>query len=184
MAARTLFVTNYNLAVPASTANIEASAAAISAVDGTRNQDTTLSFVAVIGGNDTTVAAAILGCSPIDTGATVATPGIAKVTAIVAVDDGQDIVRTVDVTVIGPPHTLTVAAAPSARYAVARRRRSRRPSRTRSARTSLSTRDSKPSRNAGGVLAARAPSPASPVRLSRLRARLLRPSTVSRPSTC
>jgi hypothetical protein len=113
MAARTLFVTNLNPAVPASAANVEASAAATSPVDGTRQQDTTISFVAVIGGDDTTVAAAILGCSPADTGATVATPGIAKVTAIIEVEDGQDIIRTVDVTVIGPPHTLTVAAAPS-----------------------------------------------------------------------
>jgi hypothetical protein len=111
-AARAIFAA-YNLNVAATATAIEDSAAAKAAVDGTRTQDTTVSFGVVFGGDDHTVAAAILGCGPADTGATVATPGEATITAVIAVDDGQDIVRTVKVTVIGPPHTLTVAAAPS-----------------------------------------------------------------------
>jgi hypothetical protein len=111
-AARAIFAA-YNVNVAASATAIDSSAAATAAVDGTRQADTTISFEATYGGDDHTVAAAIVGCSPTDTGATVATPGEVTVTAIIAVDDGQDIVRTVKIKVIGPPATLTVAAAPA-----------------------------------------------------------------------
>jgi hypothetical protein len=40
-------------------------------------------------------------------------PGKLTVTVIVSVEDGSDIVRTVELTVIGPPASITVAASPS-----------------------------------------------------------------------
>jgi hypothetical protein len=109
-AARTVFgALNRNYSPSAD--DIEKSAAATAAIDSTRQQDTVVSFVNTAG--DTTVAAAILGCNPADTGATPATPGVATITAVIEVDGGQDIVLRTTVTVVGPPASVTVAAAPS-----------------------------------------------------------------------
>lgn len=109
-AARTVF-NNYNVNVAQTGADIENSAAAGSAIDSSRNQDTVTSFVNTAG--DATVAAAILGCSPGDTGNTVASPGVATITAIIEVDSGQDIVKTINVSVVGPPASVTVSASPT-----------------------------------------------------------------------
>ena len=109
-AARTLFnALNRNFAPSADA--IENSDAAKAAVDTTRQQDTTVAFANTAG--DATIAAAILGCNPSDTGATPATPGVATITAVIEVEDGQDVVLRTTVTVIGPPASVTVAAAPS-----------------------------------------------------------------------
>jgi hypothetical protein len=91
--------------------DIEKSAAAVAALDSSRQQDTTKGFFIVAG--DKTVAAAVLGCNPSDTGATPATPGVATITAVIEVKGGQDIVLRTTVTVVGPPASVTVAAAPS-----------------------------------------------------------------------
>jgi hypothetical protein len=96
----------FNGAVPATAAAIEAHAASVSPVDSSRTADSTVSFVV---GEDT-FAAAILGCSPID--APGATPGVATITAIIQVE-GQDIVETARVTVVGPPFSMTISASPS-----------------------------------------------------------------------
>jgi hypothetical protein len=98
----------YNVSVSASAQAVEDSAAAKAAVDSTRNQDTVMAF----DGDGDTIAAAILGCGPADTG-TAATPGTATVTARIEVLDGQDIVLTSTVTVVGPPADLRVTAQPS-----------------------------------------------------------------------
>ncbi|HXH23462.1 MAG TPA: hypothetical protein VNN10_15695 [Dehalococcoidia bacterium] len=58
------------------------------------------------------MAAAILHCDP-HAGITTATPGVATVTACLEVPDAADICRTVTVTVIGPPASITVAASPT-----------------------------------------------------------------------
>lgn len=109
-AARTLF-NSYNLNVAQTGADIENSAAATAGLDSSRTQDTTVGFVNVAG--DATIAAAILGCSPADTGNTVASPGVATITAVIEVDGGLDIVKSVTVTVVGPPSSVTVSAQPS-----------------------------------------------------------------------
>lgn len=109
-AARTVF-NAFNRNFAQSAADIEASAAATAAVDTSRQQDTTVAFVNTAG--DTTIAAAILGCNPADTGATPATPGVATITAVIEVEGGQDIVLRTTVTVVGPPASVTVAAAPA-----------------------------------------------------------------------
>lgn len=109
-AARTVFgALNRNYSPSADA--IENSDAAKAAVDSTRQQDTTVAFANTAG--DATVAAAILGCNPADTGATPATPGVATITAVIEVEGGQDIVLRTTVTVVGPPASVTVAAAPS-----------------------------------------------------------------------
>jgi hypothetical protein len=95
-----------NGAVPATAAAVEAHAASVSPVDSSRTVDST---VTVQVGEDT-FAAAILGCNPGD--APGATPGVATITAIIQVE-GQDIVETVRVTVIGPPFSMTISASPS-----------------------------------------------------------------------
>jgi len=100
---------SYNLNVPSTAAAIEASAAANVAIDSTRDADTTVAFVS--GSN--TVAAAILGCSPADTGATTALPGVATISAYIEVLGGQDVIETTTVTVVGPPADLKVTASPS-----------------------------------------------------------------------
>jgi hypothetical protein len=109
-AARTVF-TGLNRNYYPSADAIEASPAATAAVDSSRQQDTTKGFFNTAG--DTTVAAAILGCNPADTGPTPATPGVATITAVIEVKDGQDIVLRTTVTVVGPPASVTVAAAPA-----------------------------------------------------------------------
>ena len=109
-AARTVF-NNLNRNFAQSAADIEAHVSSTAAVDTTRNQDTTVAFANTAG--DATIAAAILGCNPADTGATPATPGVATITAVIEVEDGQDVVLRTTVTVIGPPASVTVAAAPS-----------------------------------------------------------------------
>jgi hypothetical protein len=109
-AARTVF-TGLNRNYFPSADAIEASPAATAAVDGSRQQDTTKGFFTTAG--DTTVAAAILGCNPADTGPTPATPGVATITAVIEVKNGQDIVLRTTVTVVGPPASVTVAAAPA-----------------------------------------------------------------------
>jgi hypothetical protein len=98
----------YNVSVASSAQAVEDSAAAKSGVDSTRNQDTVTAFDA----DGDTVAAAILGCGPQDTG-TAATPGTATVTARIEVLDGQDVVLTSTVTVVGPPADLRVTASPA-----------------------------------------------------------------------
>jgi hypothetical protein len=72
----------------------------------TRQADSADSFQTTTG----TRASAILGCNPVD--APGATPGVATVTACVEVT-GPDICVSVDVTVIGPPASITVAASPT-----------------------------------------------------------------------
>jgi hypothetical protein len=72
----------------------------------TRQSDSADSFQTTTG----TRASAILGCNPVD--APGATPGVATVTACVEVT-GPDICVSVDVTVIGPPASITVAASPT-----------------------------------------------------------------------
>lgn len=109
-AARTVFNALNRNSSPSAQA-IEDSAAAKAAIDSSRQQDATVAFANTAG--DATVAAAILGCNPADTGATSATPGVATITAVIEVDDGQDIVLRTTVTVVGPPASVTVAAAPS-----------------------------------------------------------------------
>jgi hypothetical protein len=109
-AARTVFTALNRNYAPSADA-IETSPAAVAAVDSTRQQDTTVAFANTAG--DATIAAAILGCNPADTGATPATPGVATITAVIEVEDGQDVVLRTTVTVIGPPASVTVAAAPS-----------------------------------------------------------------------
>jgi hypothetical protein len=99
----------YNVNVPATAAAVEASAAANAAVDSTRDADTVVAFDA----DGDAIAAAILGCSPSDTGGTVATPGVATITAVIEVLDGQDVIESTTVTVVGPPADLKVTAAPS-----------------------------------------------------------------------
>jgi hypothetical protein len=111
-AARTIF-SAYNPNVPATADAVQASAAANAAVDGTRLADTVKAFVATFSGDDHTIAAAVLGCGPEDTGSSVTSPGTATITAIIEVDDGQDIVKTITVNVVGPPAKLTALAAPS-----------------------------------------------------------------------
>jgi hypothetical protein len=109
-AARTVFnALNRNYSPSADA--IEASEAAKAAIDSSRQQDATVAFANTAG--DATVAAAILGCNPADTGATPATPGVATITAVIEVKGGQDIVLRTTVTVVGPPASVTVAAAPS-----------------------------------------------------------------------
>jgi hypothetical protein len=109
-AARTVFgALNRNYAPSADA--IETSAAATTAIDSSRQQDNVVSFVNTAG--DTTVAAAILGCNPADTGSTSATPGVATITAVIEVSGGQDVVLRTTVTVVGPPASVVVAAAPS-----------------------------------------------------------------------
>jgi hypothetical protein len=98
----------YNTSVSATAQAVEDSAAAKAAVDSTRQADTVTAF-----DNDgDTVAAAILGCGPWDTG-TAATPGTATITARIEVLDGQDVILTATVTVVGPPADLRVTASPS-----------------------------------------------------------------------
>jgi hypothetical protein len=98
-----------NVNVPSSASDIEASASATASVDSSRQADNTKSFLTSNGNN--TVAAAVLGCNPAD--APGATPGVATITAIIAVSSGQDIVKTVDVTVVGPPFSMTISASPT-----------------------------------------------------------------------
>jgi hypothetical protein len=105
-AANTVF-RGYNSAAPGTATAIETSAAATAAVDSSRQADNTKAF----GISNATVAAAILGCNPEDAIPT-ATPGVATVTAIISID-GQDVVLTTDITVIGPPFSMTAAASPS-----------------------------------------------------------------------
>jgi hypothetical protein len=59
------------------------------------------------------MAAAILHCDP-HSGIAGATPGVATVLVCAEVLDGADICKTVTVTVIGPPASITVAASPTA----------------------------------------------------------------------
>jgi hypothetical protein len=76
-AARTVFgALNRNYSPSADA--IEASPAATAAVDSSRQQDTTVAFLNTA--EDATIAAAVLGCNPADTGATPATPGVATIT--------------------------------------------------------------------------------------------------------
>ncbi len=63
-------------------------------------------------GANRSMAAAILHCDP-HSGITNATPGVATVQACVDVTGAADICRTVQVTVIGPPASITVAASPT-----------------------------------------------------------------------
>jgi hypothetical protein len=58
------------------------------------------------------MAAAILHCEPL-AGIANATPGVATIQACIEVPDAADICRTVTVTVIGPPASITVAASPT-----------------------------------------------------------------------
>ena len=58
------------------------------------------------------MAAAILHCDP-HAGITNATPGVATVQVCIDVVGAADICKTVDVTVIGPPASVTVAASPT-----------------------------------------------------------------------
>jgi hypothetical protein len=56
-------------------------------------------------------AAAVFGCNPVD--APGATPGVHTVTACVEVLEALDLCKSVTITVIGPPATITVAASPT-----------------------------------------------------------------------
>jgi hypothetical protein len=58
-----------------------------------------------------TRSAAVFSCNPVD--APGATPGVHTVTACVEVLEALDICKSVTITVIGPPATITVAASPS-----------------------------------------------------------------------
>ncbi len=84
-------------------------------VDAVRASDKSDSFdeldLNVDGVPDRSVAAAILGCNPVD--APGAVPGVANITACVEVFDGADICVGVSVTVVGPPASITVAASPT-----------------------------------------------------------------------
>jgi hypothetical protein len=75
------------------------------------NADTGLTFD-VDSNVDGTVAAAWLHCD-VHSGVTTATPGVATVTACWEVVGGADICKAVQVTVIGPPASITVAASPT-----------------------------------------------------------------------
>jgi hypothetical protein len=106
-----LHVLGLSTANPASYAAWEFSTPADEPVDLgiptlTRQADSADSFQTTTG----TRASAILGCNPVD--APGATPGVATVTACVEVT-GPDICVSVDVTVIGPPASITVAASPT-----------------------------------------------------------------------
>jgi hypothetical protein len=120
LAAATVF-RNLNAAVPSTAADIESSPAATAAVDPVRQADQmvsiqlpptpaspTLDGVA----QGASVAGTVLGCNPGDAVPT-ATPGVATVTAIIEVLNGQDIVLSTNVTVVGPPASITVAANPT-----------------------------------------------------------------------
>jgi hypothetical protein len=61
---------------------------------------------------DGTMAAAWLHCD-VHSGVTTATPGVATITACWEVEDGADLCKAVQVTVIGPPASITVAASPT-----------------------------------------------------------------------
>jgi hypothetical protein len=61
---------------------------------------------------DGTVAAAWLHCD-VHSGVTTATPGVATVSACWEVNDGADLCKFIQVTVIGPPASITVAASPT-----------------------------------------------------------------------
>lgn len=108
-AARTTFRA-YNVNSSSTAAAIEASPAAAAAVDSTRQADNTKSFANTAA--DATVASAVLGCNPDDANPT-ATPGVATVTAIIAVTGGQDVVLQTKVTVVGPPFSMTISASPA-----------------------------------------------------------------------
>jgi hypothetical protein len=102
-----------NTASPITYFNWETGSAASATVDSSRQADSTLSFdVDALndGEVEASVAAAVLGCNPVD--APGATPGVATVQACVEIP-GTDICATVDVTVIGPPSSITVAASPT-----------------------------------------------------------------------
>ncbi len=88
-------------------------------VDTTASSDQTGAFDFDIGsatssGNvlNRSMAAAILHCDP-HSGVTNATPGVATVQVCIDVVGALDICRTVQVTVIGPPASITVAASPT-----------------------------------------------------------------------
>jgi hypothetical protein len=107
-----LHVLGLSTANPASYAAWEFSTPADEPVDAgiptlTRQADSADAFDA---GTSGTRASAILGCNPVD--APGATPGVATITACVEVT-GPDICVSVDVTVIGPPASITVAASPT-----------------------------------------------------------------------
>jgi hypothetical protein len=108
-AARTTFGA-WNVNSPNSAVAIETSPSAVAAVDTTRQADTTKSFISTAG--DVTYAAAVLGCNPDDANPT-ATPGVATITAIIAVTGGQDVVLQTKVTVVGPPFSMTISASPT-----------------------------------------------------------------------
>lgn len=92
---------------PATSAAIEASPGVQELVDSKRKEDTVKSVS--LGG--TSRAAAILGCNPKDAPDT--TPGIAKITAVIEVRGGRDVVLTTEVRVVGPPAVIEVSAAPA-----------------------------------------------------------------------
>lgn len=121
-----------NTASPATYANWEFSAEAVTPVDG--NFDvlgrviTSAIPAAASGGTDlgrtidgfdnngdglpdNSLAGAILGCNPVD--APGATPGVANITACVQSASTLDICLATTVTVIGPPASITVAASPT-----------------------------------------------------------------------
>jgi len=108
-AARTTFRA-WNVNSSSTATAIEASPAAVAAVDSTRQADNTKSFMNTAG--DATVASAVLGCNPDDANPT-ATPGVATVTAIIAVTGGQDVVLQTKITVVGPPFSMTISASPA-----------------------------------------------------------------------
>jgi hypothetical protein len=106
-AANTVF-SAYNVNSSATANAIETSPAAVAAVDSSRQADNSKLF----DDGTSTLGAAVLGCSPDDANPT-ATPGVATVTAIIAVTGGQDVVKTVTVTVVGPPFSMTISASPT-----------------------------------------------------------------------
>jgi hypothetical protein len=100
----------FNVNVLSTATAIQASLAATTQPDSSRQQDS-MAPIDIGGTTPRTVAGTILMCDP--QAAPGATPGVATVTAIIDVVNGNDIIKTVNVTVVGPPASITVAASPT-----------------------------------------------------------------------
>jgi hypothetical protein len=97
-----------NMNVWSTATNIEASI--IPQPDSSRTQDA-MAPIDLGGSSPKTVAATVLMCDP--QAAPNAAPGDALITAIIDVVNGNDIIKTVTVKVVGPPASISVQASPS-----------------------------------------------------------------------
>jgi hypothetical protein len=104
-AIRGLFDAYAAFASPATAGAIAASAAA------TSRPDSTPTYEDVWASATTGLAGVVLSCNPENAPGT--TPGRATVTATISVDGADSIIKSVTVTVVGPPAALTAAATPT-----------------------------------------------------------------------